>query len=76
MVAVVGTYQNGYVKLDKEYLSSNPVKVIVTFLENVQTESDRALSLNDFSFSKSQKNLENFKGSFSDSIIEERRQEL
>ena len=76
MVAIVGTYQNGYVKLDKEYLSDNPVKVIVTFLEDVQTLSGEGLSLSDFSFSKSQKNLENYKGSFSDAVIEERRTEL
>jgi hypothetical protein len=76
MVAVVGTYQNGYVKLDKDYSSNNPVKVIVTFLEDVQPQSDKGLSLNDFSFSKSQKNLENYKGSFSDTIVEERRLEL
>ncbi len=76
MVAVVGTYQNGYVKLDKEYSSNNPVKVIVTFLEEVQTQSEERLSLSDFSFSKSQKNLENYKGSFSDAVIEERRIEL
>jgi len=71
MVAVVGTYQNGYVKLDQEYLSNTPVKVIVTFLEDVQSQSDKGFSLSDFSFSKSQKNLENYKGSFSDGVIEE-----
>jgi len=76
MVAVVGTYQNGFVKLDKEYLSNTPVKVIVTFLEDVQSQSDKGFSLSDFSFSKSQKNLENYKGSFSDEVIEERRTEL
>ncbi len=76
MIAVVGTYQNGYVKLDKNYVSDNPVKVIVTFLEDVQTISNEQLSLSDFSFAKSQKNLENFKGSFSDTVIEERRMEL
>jgi len=76
MVAVVGTYQNGYVKLDQDYSSINPVKVIVTFLEDVQIESDKGLSLADFFFSKSQKNLENYKGSFSDIIVEERRLEI
>lgn len=75
MVAVLGTYQNGYVKLDKEYSSKSPVKVIVTFLEDIQT-LEKGLSLSDFSFAKSQKNLENFKGSFSDTVIEERRLEL
>ena len=76
MVAVVGTYQNGYIKLDKDYPSNNPVKVIVTFLEDIQTSSEKGLLLSDFSFAKSQKNLENFKGSFSDAVIEERRLEL
>jgi len=68
--------KNGYVKLDKEYSSNNPVKVIITFLEDVQSESEEELSLSDFSFCKSQKNLENFKGSFSNAVIEERRTEL
>ncbi|MBU1822478.1 MAG: hypothetical protein KKG00_13345 [Bacteroidetes bacterium] len=76
MVAVVGTYQNGYVKLDKEYSSESPVKVIVTFLEEVVSESNSYLSLSDFSFSPSQKNLKKFKGSLTDSILEERRAEL
>ena len=76
MVAVAGTYQNGYVKLEKEYASDTPVKVIVTFLEDVQIGSEKEILLSDFSFSKSQKNLENYKGSFSDAVIEERRLEL
>lgn len=76
MITVIGTYQNGYVKLDKDYSSKKPVKVIVTFLEDVQSESQKALLLSDFSFSKSQKNLENFSGSFSDTVMEERRMDL
>ena len=76
MVTVVGTYQNGYVKLDKDYPSNDPVKVIITFLDEVATQNDKALSLSDFSFTKSQKNLEDYKGSFSDVVTEERRLEL
>jgi len=76
MVALVGTYLNGYVKLDKEFISSNPVKVIVTFLEEIPIPTEEGLALSDFSFSESQKNLEDFKGSFSDSVVEERRVEL
>lgn len=76
MVAVVGTFQNGYVKLDKDYFSKNPVKVIITFLDEMPNEKVKSLSLSDFSFSKSQKNLENFKGSFSETVIEERRLEV
>lgn len=76
MVAVVGTYQNGYVKLDKNYSTKEPVKVIVTFLEDVENTSDKGLSLSDFSFSESQANLENYKGSLSEDVIEERRRDL
>ena len=76
MLSIVGTYQNGYLKLDKDYTTNNPVKVIVTFLEEVQSKSDNKISLSDFSFSKSKKNLESFKGSFSDAVIEERRSNL
>ena len=76
MLSIVGTYQNGYLKLDKDYSSQNPVKVIVTFLEEVQSKSDKGLALTDFSFSKSKKNLENFKGSFAETVVDERRAEL
>jgi hypothetical protein len=76
MLSIVGTYQNGNLKLDKDFQSENPVKVIVTFLENVEAASNQSLSLNDFSFSSSQKNLESCKGSFSDAVIEERQRDL
>ena len=76
MLTAVGTYQNGFVKLDKDYSTTNPVKVIITFLEEVETNSERGISLSDFSFAKSKKNLENFKGSFSDTVVEERRAEI
>lgn len=76
MLSIVGTYENGFIKLDKEYSTKNPVKVIVTFLEEIQNKSEKSLSLTDFSFSKSKKNLQNFKGSFSDTVIDERRSEL
>ncbi len=71
MLSIVGTYQNGYLKLDKDYTTINPVKVIVTFLEEVQSQSEQGLALTDFSFSKSKKNLEDFKGSFAETVIDE-----
>ena len=76
MVSLVGIYQNGFVKFDKDYSSDNPVKVIVTFLEDIPNNSENGISLADFSFAKSKKNLENFKGSFSDTVVEERRIDL
>jgi len=72
MITVFGTYQNGYVKLDKDYSTNSPVKVIITFLEEVHSKSDKGFTLSDFSFSKSKKILKNFKGSLSDTAIEER----
>ena len=76
MLSIVGTYENGYLKLDKDYSTKNPVKVIVTFLEEIQSKSEKGLALNDFSFSKSKENLQNFKGSFGDTVIDERRSDL
>ena len=76
MLSIVGTYQNGYLKLDKDYSTKNPVRVIVTFLEDIQSKTDNGLALADFSFSKSKKNLQNFKGSFTDTVIDERRDDL
>ena len=76
MLSIVGTYQNGYLKLEKDYSNNSPVKVIVTFLEEVQSTSENVLSLTDFSFSKSKKNLESYKGSFAETVIDERHIEL
>ena len=76
MVAVTGTYLNGYVKLDKEYQTEKPVKVIVTFLEEMETIPEQGLSISNFSFSKSRKALAGYKGSFSDTVTEERRKDL
>lgn len=72
MVALVGTYLNGQVKLDKELPSKKTLKVIVTFLEEVDVEKSNGLQLSDFSYSKSQKNLIDLKTSLSDSLIDER----
>ena len=76
MIAIAGTYQNGIVKLDEEIASKKPVKVIVTFLEDTENPSEKRLTLDDFSFAKSQEALKDYKGSFSDTVIEERRREL
>jgi len=75
MVSLIGTYQNGRLKLDKEYITVTPVKVIVTFLEEIHSKSDNGMSLADFSFAKSKENLESFKGEFSEAVITERREE-
>ncbi len=76
MLSLIGTYENGRLKLDKEYPTKNPVKVIITFLEEVESQSEKGLRLTDFSFAKSRKSLHGFKGSFADAVIEERRSAL
>lgn len=76
MISLVGTYQNGHLKLDKDYSTKEPVKVIITFLEEIQNDSDKRLTLSDFSFSKSKKNLLAIESSLSDLAIEERRSEF
>jgi hypothetical protein len=72
MVALVGTYLNGQVKLDKEFPAKKTLKVIVTFLEEVDVEKSNGIQLSDFYFSKSQKNLIDLKTSLGDSLIDER----
>lgn len=66
MLAVASTYQNEILKLEKEYKSNLPVKVIVTFLDDINLESKKTISLSDFSFKKSQQNLIDIKRSFSE----------
>jgi len=76
MLAIVGTYQNGYVKFNREISQKNPVKVIITFLEDVEFSATDSLRLSDFSFAESRELLKNYKGSFSDTVIEERRKAI
>ncbi len=76
MLSIVGTYQNGHLVLDGDYSNLSPVRVIITFLEEAKRNSENGLALSDFSFSKSKKNLENFKGSFAQTVIDERQAEL
>jgi len=53
MQSLGGTYINGYLKLDKENTTEKPVKVIVTFLKEVQNNSEKELVLSDFSIHES-----------------------
>ncbi len=73
MQSVTGTYENGKLKLDRSYKSKKPVKVVVTFLEDVQEKPAENLVLSDFSFAKSRKNLATLKTSLSETVAEERR---
>ena len=76
MLAIRGVFDNGKLKLNEKVNFSKPLKVIVTFLEEIQEDKDELIDLKKISFLKSQKVLKDFKGSLSDTIIAERRIEL
>lgn len=76
MLTLKGIYDNGTVKFDEEISVDSPVEVSVTFLEDVEKKPRRRLMLSDFSFAESREVLKDFKGSLSDSVIEERRDAL
>ncbi len=73
MIKVKGVYKDGKVYLQKKVEADKPIDVIVTFMEDIKTHISEKLDLNNFSFIKSRKLLENYKGSLGDTVIEERR---
>ena len=76
MIAVNGTYENGTIRLDRRIQAKKKIKVIVTFLDEEVTANTNRLTTNDFSFSKSREKSKRFKGSLSDAVIEDRKEEL
>jgi len=69
MVTITGTYFNGQLKLDRPLMSKRSVRVTITFEE----ETVKRLQIPDFSFLEIQALLKDYKGSFSDEVIKERR---
>lgn len=78
LVSVEGVYQDGQIHLDDTVSVQNDTKVIVTFLNEKRAAqpAPKRLTLDDFSFRKSQKAMKDYKGSFSDAVIDERREAL
>lgn len=74
MLAVLGTYENGTIRMDQNVVINSPVRVVVTFLEESAIVPVKAVSLNDFSFAKSRELLKHVKTSLSDEVIRERRE--
>jgi hypothetical protein len=72
MKTIKGIYYNGQLKLKSPLKTKKPLKVTVTFEE----EPKKRLALSDFSFLESQELLKDYKGSFSDEVVEERRKAL
>ena len=73
MLAVKGVYKDGRVIFREKIKTEKPVNVIITFLEEVKAPVEEKLDMSKFSFKKTRKLLESYKGSLSDAIIEERR---
>jgi len=79
MLAVKGVYENGEIKLAEKPNVSKDVPVIVTFLDDTETDKkaikkeSKRLNLDNFSFKRSRKILKDYQGSLSDAVIEERR---
>ena len=69
MRTLTGTYYKGRLKLDRPLATSKPLKVTISFEEDDKS----SLSLSDFSFAETQELLKNCNTSFSDEVIEERR---
>ena len=76
MIALQGIYRNGVIELERKIISNNPIKVIVTFLDDDLKSDSKSLNIDDFSFQNSRRMTFDYKGNLSDSIIEERRDEL
>ena len=73
MVQIKGKYFNGVLTLQKEVSSEKPLDVIVVFPE-VDEEKDESLNLSQFGFAQARELLKDFKGSFTKTLLEERRQ--
>jgi hypothetical protein len=76
MIAVNGIYENGIVRLERNIKAKKAMKVIVTFLDEQLPDDSQRLTTKDFSFSRSREESKRYKGSLSDSVIEDRREEL
>ena len=68
MTTITGTYYNGHLKLERPIKTKKPIRVKVTFEE----DKKERLALSDFSFLETQDLSKDFKGSFSDEVIEKR----
>lgn len=72
MTTITGIYYNGQLKLERPLKTKKPLKVTVIF----EDESVKSLAISDFSFLETQDLLKDYKGSFSEEVIEERRKAL
>ncbi|MEO7045756.1 MAG: hypothetical protein ABI091_10660 [Ferruginibacter sp.] len=76
MLQITGTYYEGKVHLQKVIPTDRPLKVTVVFEEEVNNTESKSLDFSEFSFAKTREILKNKEWSFSDTVIEERRNDL
>jgi hypothetical protein len=76
MLALKGIYQNGKITLEQEMTITDPVAVIVTFLEEPRSLPAGPLNLSEFSFAQVRELLKPLHSSLSDTLIAERREVL
>lgn len=74
MLTLKGTYQKGSVTLEKKIITDKKLKVLITFLDDIETKPP-SVPKRRFSFHKSRELLKDYSGSLSDALIEERRSE-
>lgn len=73
MVQIRGKYFNGVLTLQEPVSSESPLEVIVIF-PDVEASGEKPIDLADFGFAKAQMLLKDFKGSFTETLLEERKQ--
>lgn len=81
MLAVKGIYQKGHLVLTEKVPFTEPVTVIVTFMEEPKKPTPKKIDLAQidlaqFSFAQSREMLKEVKGSLSDALVGERRSAL
>jgi len=76
MTTLTGIYYKGKLKFDSPLKIKGPVKVRVTIEGLGEEEKKAGLNVSDFSFKETQEMLKDSNTSFSDDVINERREEL
>ena len=76
MIAVRGTYHDGKIELSKEIKTNKPIQVIVTFLDDKIENPSQKLTRDKFNFDKTREILKDINTNFSDTLIDERRENL
>ncbi len=75
MLQLTGAFLERKVHQEKIIPTDKPLKVDVLFEEDIEPEP-KSLKLTDFLFAKSRHLLKDFKGSFRDTVIDERKKAL